>query len=81
MSTFSFFLKVESPRFFPVTARVNMRVPYKVLFYGQLFPICCMNLTQTASSMSSVSWEFFLLLCDFNFIAYSFTFSDVSRNG
>jgi len=36
MSTFSFFLKVESPRFFPVTARVNMRVPYKVLFYGQL---------------------------------------------
>jgi len=31
----------------------------KVLSYGQLFPMCCMNLTQTVFSMSSVSWEFF----------------------
>jgi len=30
-----------------------------VLSYGQLFLMCCMNLTQTVSSMSPVSWKFF----------------------
>jgi len=30
-----------------------------VLSYGQLFPMCRMNLTQTVFSMSSISWEFF----------------------
>jgi len=30
-----------------------------VLSYGQLFPMCGMNLTQTVNSMSSVSWSFF----------------------
>jgi len=48
-----------------------------VLSYGQLFPMCCMNLTQAVSSMSSLKLGVFYYYCDFNLIACSFTVSDV----